>query len=107
MHVNASRFPAQATQVQPSLDRVAARKPASRTEIEAVAQDRRQDQANAAAALGSTAMNFDVSAGGNAIVVTLSDQASGEVLRKLVYDRGGSPRGRASASRGHFIDVAT
>ena len=52
-------------------------------------------------------MAFDISLGGNAITVTLSDRTSGEVFRRLVYDHAGTMEPAALAARGQMIDVAT
>ena len=103
MHVNASTFPTPVTPAQPSLNRMSSQP----SVLEAARQNRQREQANASAVIPLTAMNFDISVGGNAITVTLSDRASGEVVRKLVYDHGGTLHTSAHAIRGQSIDVAT
>ncbi len=54
----------------------------------------------------STTMAFDVGSGGKSLTVTLADTRSGEVVRKLVYDRGGRLQSLACAGRGLLIDTA-
>jgi hypothetical protein len=51
-------------------------------------------------------MAFDVGSGGKSLTVTLADTRSGEVVRKLVYDRGGRLQSLAGAGRGLLIDTA-
>jgi hypothetical protein len=51
-------------------------------------------------------MAFDVGSGGKSLTVTLADTRSGEVVRKLVYDRGGRLQSLACAGRGLLIDTA-
>lgn len=54
----------------------------------------------------STMIFFDIKTGSNAITVTLSDRSSGEILRKLVYDRGGGLQPVSNAGHGRLIDIA-
>ena len=103
MQMNASAFPTTVTPAQPSLNRTPSHAPVH----EAAQQNPEKDRVKASATIASTAMNFDISVGSNAIVVTLSDRVSGEVLRKLVYDHGGSRKSGAHGSLGHLIDIAT
>ena len=53
----------------------------------------------------ATAIAFDISRGGHAFTMTLSDRVSGDVLLKLVYDHGGAMRTASRSSQGQFIDV--
>lgn len=81
--------------------------PARSLVTEAAQERQRHDRVTASVAVSSTSMAFDISLGGNAITVTLSDRTSGEVFRRLVYDHAGTLEPAAQASRGHLIDVAT
>jgi hypothetical protein len=54
----------------------------------------------------STSIAFDISRGGHAFTMTLSDRVSGDVLLKLVYDHGGAIRPATRSYLGGFIDVA-
>jgi hypothetical protein len=67
--------------------------------------DRRHAPTHDEAPVSSTAIAFDVSRGGHAITMTVSDPVSGDVLRKLVYDYGGVLRSAARAPQGHLIDI--
>lgn len=69
-------------------------------------QPERQDSVRPVATLPSTTLAFDVGNGGESITVTLSDRNSGEVYRKLVYDRGARLQSALRADRGRMVDVA-
>lgn len=62
--------------------------------------------ATVTAPVQSTAIAFDISRGGHAFTMTLSDRVSGDVLLKLVYDHGGVLHPTARAKQGQFIDIA-
>ena len=74
--------------------------------MEMAHRHRQQDRVNAAASVPSTAIAFDINLGGNSITVTLSDRASGEVFRRLVYDHGGTMQPSPHVAYGQFVDVA-
>lgn len=103
MRVTFPAFPMSVTKAQPDLTLMPARSSAA----DAARENRRQDRVSATASVPSTAMAFDISLGGNAITVTLSDRTSGEVFRRLVYDHAGTMEPAALAARGQMIDVAT
>lgn len=53
----------------------------------------------------SAALSFEINSGSKSMTVTLSDQTSGEVVRKIVYDYGGRQRA-VPKTRGHLIDLS-
>ena len=55
----------------------------------------------------STAMSYAISPRSNSITLTLSDQTSGEVFRRLVYDRGAHLPVSLQGKLGQRIDIAT
>lgn len=65
----------------------------------------RQQNVPPVAALPSTTLAFDVGNGGETMTVTMSDRNSGEVYRKLVYDRGARLQSALRADRGCMVDV--
>jgi len=77
------------------------------TTPETADQERGPDPANAPPSMRSTAMSFAISPRSNSITLTLSDQTSGEVFRKLVYDRGAHLPVSLQGKPGQRIDIAT
>ncbi len=76
-----------------------------RSATDEVKENREQDRLEANRLIPLTHMAFDVGLGSNSITVTLSDRVSGEIVRRLVYDRGAVLHPQGPASGGHMLDV--
>ena len=66
---------------------------------------RTQEHVNARALISAAELSFDIDLGGNSITVTLTDRASGEAFRKLVYDRAGLPSASRQSGTGRVVDI--
>ena len=73
------------------------------------AEDRQQDQARTAAAssLLTSKMAFYIDHRNHSVTLTLSDGVTGEVVRKLIYDRGGAIHAQSKSTTGRIFDVTT
>ena len=85
----------------------ASQPPAQRTERrpEELAEGLAEGRTVAKAPMPSVELGFDVEPHGRAITVTMSDRSSGEVVRKMVYDRSGLPDSRQQVRSRHAVDV--
>lgn len=78
---------------------------AHRPPAEAAKENRALDRLEANRLVPMTAMAFEVGPRSNSITVTLSDRVSGEIVRRLVYDRNAILQAQAPAGAGHSLDV--
>ncbi len=80
--------------------------PEGRSAAELARETRRSESIVSRAEMPSTDMSFAVVPGSNSIIVTLADRTSGEIFRKLVYDRSGALRSLPQAGTGGLLDIA-
>jgi hypothetical protein len=72
-----------------------------------VEQQQRQESATAKASTLTSKMAFTIDHRNHSMTVTVSDGATGELLRKLTYDRGGVAPTPSKATMGQKLDVRT
>jgi len=109
MNANNAAFPALASPTLPRLGQTPVRSatPVHSATPETADQVRGPDLAIGASSMRSTAMSYAISPRSNSITLTLSDQTSGEVFRRLVYDRGAHLPVSLQGKLGQRIDIAT
>ena len=108
MSVNSAASPARASPALPKLSQISSRSamPVHSAKADTADQQRGPDLANAAPSMRPTAMSFAINPRGNSITLTLSDRSSGEVFRKLIYDRGAHLPVSLQGKLGQRIDIA-
>lgn len=68
-------------------------------------RQQRRENTNANASTLASKMAFDVDARNHSMTVTVSDGATGELVRKLVYDRGGVAPAALKSTMGQMLDI--
>ncbi len=74
---------------------------------QSVDQQPKQESASAKASTLSSKMAFTIDHRNHSMTVTVSDGATGELLRKLTYDRGGVAPTPSKSTMGQKLDVRT
>ena len=72
-----------------------------------VEQQQRQESATAKASTLTSKMAFTIDQRNRSMTVTVSDGATGELVRKIIYDRGGVAPTPSKATMGQKLDVRT
>ncbi len=74
---------------------------------QSVDQQPKQESASAKASTLTSKMAFTIDHRNHSMTVTVSDGATGELLRKLTYDRGGVAPTSPKSTMGQKLDVRT
>lgn len=72
-----------------------------------VERQQRQESTSAKASTLTSKMAFTIDQRNRSMTVTVSDGATGELVRKIIYDRGGVAPTPSKAAMGQKLDVRT